>query len=144
MDFSSKSHCQLFAFVRTNSLQTSNFCSITQFYMSRSRAIELIVLRFIDDLRCDFHTLRLYVYHCVFACFAIVCILVQYCYQFSILIKYSSYIHFFSFGRVMGGSYKMNSVGFWGNSTKGFKIWRGGKCSVAVPPVPPTLHVIIS
>ena len=39
----------------------------------------------------------------------------------------------------MGGSYKMNSVGFLGNSTQAFKIWRGGKCSVAVPS---TLHVI--
>ena len=107
--------------------------------MSRSRAIELIVLRFIDDLRCDFHTLRLYVYHCVFACFAIVCIHVLYCWS-SILFEYFDSTHpLYFFGRVLGGSYKINSLGSWGISTKAFKIWRGGKCSVAVPP---TLHVI--
>jgi len=44
-------------------------------------------------------------------------------------------------GWVLGGSYKINSLGSWGISTKAFKIWRGGKCSVVVPP---TLHVIIS
>ena len=106
--------------------------------MSRSRAIELIVLRFIDDLRCDFHTLQLYVYHCVFACFAIVCIHVLYCWS-SIIFEYFVLHTLYFFGRVLGGSYKMNSVGFLGNSTQAFKIWRGGKCSVAVPS---TLHVI--
>ena len=50
-----------------------------------------------------------------------------------------SYIPLFSVGRVLGGSYKINSLGSWGISTKAFKIWRGGKCSVTVPP---TLHVI--
>jgi len=39
----------------------------------------------------------------------------------------------------LGGSYKINSVGSWGSSIKALKIWRGGKCSVVVPP---TLHVI--
>ena len=45
----------------------------------------------------------------------------------------------FLVGRVLGVSYKINSLGSWGISTKAFKIWRGGKCSVVVPP---TLHVI--
>ena len=49
-----------------------------------------------------------------------------------------SFIPFFKLG-VLGGSYKINSLGSWGISTKAFKIWRGGKCSVAVPS---TLHVI--
>ena len=55
------------------------------------------------------------------------------------LTKYFSYIPLFLVGRVLGGSYKINSLGSWGISTKAFKIWRGGKCSVVVPP---TLHVI--
>ena len=63
------------------------------------------------------------------------------CYVISLLYysHISFYTHFFWPG--LGVSYKINSLGSWGISTKAFKIWRGGKCSVAVPP---TIHVILS